>query len=260
VIENRRFLSRAVAWAANEGIGQFIDLGCGMPTVPNTHETGQAIAGDARVVYVDNDPVVVNHLHALLAKGNPGVSVIDGDVRDVAAILVGVGEVLDLSAPSCLMVGYLLHFFTADAARDLVASYAAALAPGSYVVVSVFQAAKDEAADEGLSMYSSKAAQAYSHPLADFASFFGPLELVPPGIVDARHWRPGWDLPKLPPRDNYVIVGVGRKQLPRLLLGHEGQTELEVGAIRLLLDSGKAEYEVEHAAEIEAAARLPPAA
>ena len=212
VIENRQFLSRAVTWAANDGIGQFIDLGCGMPTAPNTHESAQAIKGAARVVYVDNDPVVVNHLDALLAKGNPGVSVVDGDVRDAAAVIDRVGEVLDLSAPSCLVVGYLLHFFTADAARELMASYAAALAPGSCVVISVFQAAKSAAADEGLSMYASKAAQAYSHPLPDVASFFGPMELVPPGMVDARQWRPGWELPNVPLRDNYVVVAVARKQ------------------------------------------------
>src|SRR5215469_10833812 len=106
VPENRQFLSRAATWVANQGIGQFIDLGCGMPTAPNTHESARAIIDDARVVYVDNDPVVVNHLLALLAKGNPGVTVVDGDVRDVAAVLDTVGEVLDLSAPTCLVVGY----------------------------------------------------------------------------------------------------------------------------------------------------------
>ena len=135
--ENRQFLARGVTWAAHQGISQFIDLGSGLPTAPNTHESAQAVVGDARVVYVDNDPVVVAHLRALLAQGNPGVSVVDGDVRDVPAILDGVCTSLDLSAPACLVVGYLLHFFTAGAARDLVTRYAAALAPGSYVVLSV---------------------------------------------------------------------------------------------------------------------------
>jgi O-methyltransferase involved in polyketide biosynthesis len=207
--ENRQFIARAVTWAANQGIGQFIDLGCGMPTAPNTHESAQAIIGDARVAYVDNDPVVVSHLRALLAQGNPGVSVVAGDVRDVPAILDGVRADLSLSAPTCLVVGYLLHFFTADAARDLVAGYMAALAPGSCVVLSVLHATS-QAARDSLSTYSSEAAPVYSHPVPEIASFFGPLELVPPGLVDARKWHPDWALPSLPPRENQVIAGVAR--------------------------------------------------
>lgn len=211
-VENRQFLARAVTWAANQGVGQFIDLGCGLPTVPNTHESAQALIGDARVAYVDNDPVVVNHLKALLAKGNSGVWVVNGDVRDVAAILGGVRSGLDLSEPVCLVAGYLLHFFTADAARDLVATYAAALAPGSYLVLSVLHA-DGEAADEGLGAYSSEAAPVYSHSVPEIASFFGTLELVLPGVVDARQWHPGWEFPNLPPRDSQVVVGVARRQL-----------------------------------------------
>lgn len=212
-VENRQFLSRAVTWVANQGIGQFVDLGCGLPTEPNTHESAQAVSGDARVAYVDNDPVVVNHLRALLAKGNPGVSVVDGDARDVAAILDGVRATVDLSAPACLIAGYLLHFFPADAARDLAARYVAALAPGSYLVVSVIHAAETEAAEEGLGMYSSKAAPIYSHPLPEIAGFFDGLELVPPGLVQARQWHPGWELPDPPPRDtHHVVAGVARKQ------------------------------------------------
>jgi O-methyltransferase involved in polyketide biosynthesis len=210
-VENRQFLARAVGWAARQGVGQFIDLGSGLPTAPNTHESAQAVLPRARVVYVDNDPVVVNHLNALLAKGNPGVSVVDGDVRDVAAVLDRAGASLDLSDPVCLVVGYLLHFFTADAARDLVASYTSALSPGSYLVLSVLHA-DSQAADEGLNAYSSQAAPVYSHPLPEIASFFGSLELVPPGLVEARQWHPGRELPDLASQDSQVIVGVARKQ------------------------------------------------
>jgi O-methyltransferase involved in polyketide biosynthesis len=206
--ENRQFIARAVTWAANQGIGQFIDLGCGLPTTPNTHESAQAIIGGARVVYVDNDPVVVSHLRALLAQGNPGVSVVDGDVRDVAATLDGVRASLDLSKPACLVAGYLLHFFTAGAARDLVARYTAALAPGSLVALSVLHA-DSPAADESLGTYSSEAAPVYSHPVPEIASFFGPLELVPPGVVDARQWHPSLAR-NLPPRESQVIAGVAR--------------------------------------------------
>jgi hypothetical protein len=95
--DNRQFLARAVAWAANQGIRQFIDLGCGMPTAPNTHETARAIAPDARVVYLDNDAVVLSHLRALTAKGDPGLTVVDGDVRETAAILDAAAAGTDLS-------------------------------------------------------------------------------------------------------------------------------------------------------------------
>ena len=210
-VENRQFLSRAVTWAANQGIGQFIDLGCGLPTSPSTHESAQAIDGDARVVYVDNDPAVVDHLPALLAKGAPGVRFVDSDVRDVAAVLDGARAALDLSTPVCLVAGYLLHFFTADAGRDMMGGYAAALAPGSCLVLSVLQG-DGEAADEGMKTYSSRAAPVYNHPVPEVVSFFGPLELVPPGLVEARHWDAGSCLPNSPPRGNHVIGGIGRKR------------------------------------------------
>jgi hypothetical protein len=96
------------------------------------------------------------------------------------------------------------------AARDLVARYVAALAPGSYVVLSVGRA-DAEPAKAGFSTYSSGAAQVYNHSVSDFASFFGALELVPPGVVDARGWRPGWEqVVHLGPRDGQAIVGVAR--------------------------------------------------
>ncbi|MGH3251814.1 MAG: SAM-dependent methyltransferase [Trebonia sp.] len=210
VRENRQFLSRAVAWAANQGIGQFVDLGCGMPTAPNTDESARAIIADARVAYVDNDPVVLNHLRARLAKGRPGVTVVSGDVRDVAAILGAVRTGIDLSAPVCLLMGALLHFFPPQAARDLVASYVTALAPGSCLALSVGRG-DGEASKRAFGTYSEGAARAYNHPAAEFASFFGPLDLVPPGVVDARRWRPGWEQPiSLPSRDGQTIAAVAR--------------------------------------------------
>jgi O-methyltransferase involved in polyketide biosynthesis len=208
--ENRQFLARAVAWAANQGISQFIDLGCGMPTAPNTHETARAIAAGARVAYVDNDAVVLSHLRALAPEGDPGVTVVDGDVREAGTILGAVAAGIDLAAPACLLMGFLPHFFSPDAARDLVARYVAALAPGSYVVLSAGRA-DDEAAKQGFSAYSSGGTRVYNHSVPEFASFFGPLELVPPGVVDAREWRPDWEQPvHFPPREGQVIAGVAR--------------------------------------------------
>jgi O-methyltransferase involved in polyketide biosynthesis len=207
--ENRQFLARAVTWAAQQGVGQFIDLGCGMPTVPNTHGTAQKVNPAVRVAYVDDDPVVLAHLRALAAHGNPGVTVAAGDVREPDVILDAVAAGVDLSAPVFLMMGFLLHFFPPDAARDLVARYVRALAPGSYVVLSVGRGDSDEA-DKGFGSYSS-AIEVHNHSVADFTSFFGDLELVPPGVVDSRVWRPGTDqVEQLPPREGQVIVGVGR--------------------------------------------------
>ena len=208
--ENRQFLARAVTWAANQGIRQFVDLGCGMPTAPNTHQSARAVAADTRVAYVDNDPVVLSHLRALAAKGNPDVTVIDGDVRETDKIVDAIAAGVDLSAPVCLLMGFLLHFFAPDAAQDLVARYTAALAPGSYVGLSVGRADSDRTS-AGFGAYSAAAVQVYNHSVPEFASFFGSLDLVPPGMVDAREWRPGWEQPvHLPPRDGQVIVGVAR--------------------------------------------------
>jgi SAM-dependent methyltransferase len=208
--ENRQFLARAVTWAANQGVRQFIDLGCGMPTAPNTHESAAEIIDDARVVYIDNDPVVLSHLEARLAKGNPAVTVVDGDVRDVEKILDAIRTGIDLSAPACMLMGSLLHFFTPDEARDLVARYVEVLAPGSYLVLSVGRG-DGEGSKKAFGTYSAGAARAYNHPVAEFASFFGPLEVVPPGVVDARLWHPGWpEAPHLAPRDGQSVVGVAR--------------------------------------------------
>jgi O-methyltransferase involved in polyketide biosynthesis len=209
--ENRQFLARATTWAAEHGISQFIDLGCGMPTAPNTHQRAQAVDPGAHIAYVDIDAVVLAHLRALAGQGNPGVTVIDGDVRQVEVILGAVTVGIDLSRPVCLSMGALLHFFPPDDARDLVARYVTALAPGSYVVLSVGRADGDEES-RGFGTYSSAgAAQVYNHSVADFTSFFGPLTLVPPGVIDAREWRPDGDQPvPPPPRPGQALVGVAR--------------------------------------------------
>jgi len=179
-----------------------------MPTQPNTHESARAVNDRARVAYVDNDPVVLSHLHARFAKGDPGITVVDGDVREPAAILAAVSAGIDLARPACLMLGYLLHFSAPQAARDLVAAYASALAPGSYVVISVVRADRADA-DEGFSGYSKTVAQVYNHTAADFASFFGALPLVPPGAVDARQWHPSWEgAVDLKKREGHVMAGV----------------------------------------------------
>ena len=210
-IENRAFLSRSAIWAATQGISQFIDLGCGLPTVPNTHESVQAVTSTARVTYVDNDPVVIRHLEALFAQGNPGVSVVDADVADVKSVLDGARDHLDLSAPVCLIIGYLLHFYPAEAARELVGRYAAALAPGSFLVLSVLHYDGD-AADEGQRTYSSEVASLYMHTVPEITSFFGLLDLVAPGVADTRQWHQDQAPVPVPSRAGFVLAGIARKR------------------------------------------------
>jgi S-adenosyl methyltransferase len=208
--ENRQFLSRAVGWMARQGIDQFIDIGCGLPTQPNTHESARTVRPEVMVAYVDNDPVVIGHLNALVAKGSPGIGVLAGDVREPDRVLDGVAEITDLAKPAGLILGSLLHFISPDQARDLVARYAAALAVDSYLVVSAARM-DSSGADGGYGEYSRNVTAVYNHSAADFARFLGPLELVPPGIVDARRWHPALGEPAAPPpRDAYMLAAVAR--------------------------------------------------
>lgn len=210
VRENKQFLDRVVGWAAGEGIGQFIDIGCGMPTTPSTHGTARAHNPGTRVAYVDTDPIVLSHLRGLPTREQAGLTILDGDVREVDDVLAGVSEGLDLSVPSCLVMAALLHFFPVEAGRELVARYAAALAPGSYVVLTM-GLADGPAADRFFGLYNKGAAPLYKHSAQDFASFFGDLPLLPPGIADARTWRPNWPVVPVPPkREGEMIVGVAR--------------------------------------------------
>jgi hypothetical protein len=130
------------------------------------------------------------------------------------AILGAVAAGIDLAAPACLLMGFLPHFSAPGATRDLVARYVAALAPGSYIVLSAGRA-DSEATAKGFGVYSAGATQVYNHSVPEFASFFGSLELVPPGVVDAREWPPDWEQPvHLPPRAGQVIAGIASQLVP----------------------------------------------
>jgi O-methyltransferase involved in polyketide biosynthesis len=210
VRENKQFLERAITWAAREGIGQFIDVGCGLPTTPSTHGSARVVNPDARVAYVDTDQIVLSHLRGLPAREQVGLTIVDGDARDVDKVLAAVSDGLDLSVPSCLIMAALLHFFPVETGRDLVARYAAALAPGSCVVLTM-GLADGAAADRFFNLYSKGPSPLYKHSAEDFASFFGDLPLLPPGVADARSWRPGWPLVSVPPkREGEMIVGVAQ--------------------------------------------------
>jgi S-adenosyl methyltransferase len=181
-----------------------------MPTAPSTHETALALRPDARVAYVDNDAVAVSHLRAVAAKGSPGVTAVAGDVGNPDAILGAVSAGLDPAAPTCLIMGLLLHFYDPGMARSLVARYSAALMPGSFVIISMAHG-NGEDGDRWFSAYSAGPAPARNYSVAEITALFDGTELVPPGVVDARQWHPGWsDLPALPFRTGQAICGVGR--------------------------------------------------
>jgi S-adenosyl methyltransferase len=135
--ENRAFLIEAVGWAARQGIGQFVDLGAGLPASPSVHQAARAVLPAARVAYVDIDPVVLSHARALLATVD-GVAAVDADLRDPAAVLghQDLRAVINPGRPVCVILGAVVHFLDPGAARALTARYASLMAPGSCLVLS----------------------------------------------------------------------------------------------------------------------------
>jgi len=191
---NRDFLVRVVRFLRDQGIRQFLDIGTGLPTSPNTHEIAQDGHPDARVIYVDNDPVVFVRAEALLVE-NERIGVVRSDLRDVDAVLSEAGKHLDLSKPVALMFIAVLHCITdAEDPAGIAARYMAALAPGSYVVISH---STDEFEHERTHQASAAAMERGAVWLPRgkdaIAAMFNGLDLVDPGLVLAPYWRPDTD-------------------------------------------------------------------
>jgi hypothetical protein len=194
--ENRRFLGRAVSYLAGEaGIRQFLDIGTGLPTADNTHEVAQAIAPATRVVYVDNDPMVMVHARALLTSAPEGMTAyLEADLREPAKILAhpDLRATLDFDRPIGLMLVAVLHFIHgAGAGQPIVRELLAALPPGSYLVAS--NATKDVLPPEIAAVYDRMLAAGqtdiWPRDLAEFGALFEGLELVAPGVVPVNEWR-----------------------------------------------------------------------
>jgi O-methyltransferase involved in polyketide biosynthesis len=207
--ENRQFLGRAVSFVARRGVRQFIDVGAGLPTALNTHDIARRLAPEARVAYVDNDPVVIAHARSLLAS-RPGVIVVAGDMREPEGILADAGlvDVIDLTEPVCVILSAILHFADPAAARDVAAAFIHASAPGSYLIISVGSGAPSEG-DNFTSAYT--AARIHIHSQQEIEGFFGDLELVPPGVVPVRRWHGDGTPLHVTPRTATFVAGVGRK-------------------------------------------------
>ena len=211
VRENRAFVTQAVNWAARQGTGQFIDLGAGLPASPAVHQAARTVMPTARVAYVDIDPVVLSHARALLATSD-GVTAVAADLRDPGAVLADpeLRAVIDPALPVCVILGAVLHFMDAGAARTVTGGYARLMAPGSCLVISV--ACHD---DEGLGKQLAQeytAAAWHNHMPADVTSFFAGLELVGPGVTEAQTWRAWMPQPVLRHREGHVLAGVARRQ------------------------------------------------
>lgn len=193
---NREFLGRAVEFAARHGLRQFVDIGTGIPAVGSTNQVAQRVAPDARVVYVDNDPIVATHARALLASHPVGhTSVVEADLRDPASILdhPGLRAAVDLAQPVALMLVAVLHFVRdEDGAAEIVRTLRDALAPGSALILSHGSPdfATRESAAEGARIYRNASAPLVLRERAAIEPFFGDFEFAGPGLVQLPLWRP----------------------------------------------------------------------
>ena len=195
--EKRAFLRRVVQYLAGEaGISQFLDVGTGLPTAGNTHEVAQSVNPAARVVYVDNDPLVLAHARALLTTtAEGGTRYLHVDMHDQDALIGGAGELLNLDRPvAVLFIGVLGHVNDTGHARDLVSGLMARMAPGSHLTIADGYApevaekmglarAEQEYADTGAVPYHNRTPD-------EVAEFFAGLEWVPPGFVPMATWHP----------------------------------------------------------------------
>jgi len=192
---NRAFLRRAVTYLTREaGIRQFLDIGTGIPSANNTHEVAQSVVSDSRIVYVDNDPVVLAHARALLTSTPDGATdYIDADLRQAEQILAKAAQTLDFSKPVAVMLMAILqHLSDADDPYRVVGTLMAAVPPGSYLVIS--HPAKDIHAAEMAAMAAQlnkmMAEKVTFRAEAEVAPFFAGLELVEPGVTNVPDWRP----------------------------------------------------------------------
>ncbi|MFF3749168.1 SAM-dependent methyltransferase [Streptomyces sp. NPDC002018] len=191
---NRAFMHRATRWLAGPaGVRQFLDIGTGIPTEPNLHQIAQEVAPDSRVVYTDNDPIVLRHAEALLRSTPGGVTeYVQADVREPEAIVEAAGKILDLDRPVALSLVALLHFIPdEDGAYELVRRLLDPLPSGSYLVLSHATGDFDrENADQARELYQRRALTLALRSRERFAAFFEGLDLVEPGVSLATDWRP----------------------------------------------------------------------
>ncbi|MFG1703743.1 SAM-dependent methyltransferase [Nonomuraea sp. M3C6] len=211
--ENRAFLRRAVRYMARQGIRQFIDIGSGLPTVGNTHEIAQEIVPDARVVYVDNDPVVLQHGRAILAT-DVNTTVAAADMRHPAEVLghPETVKLIDFHEPVGVLMIAMTHFLTMDERPSIMGHLRDALPSGSHLTAT--HVTRDghsaDAVAQIETVYAATPTPIYFREHAEVARFFDGFDLVDPGLVTIDTWRPDPDDPA-PAATKWLYGGVGRK-------------------------------------------------
>jgi hypothetical protein len=219
--ENRQFLARAVSYVARQGVAQFIDVGAGLPASPATHEIAALVSPDARVAYVDNDPVAISHTAALLAS--PGrVAAVPGDVRRPEEILAtpALTALIDTGQPFGLILAVVLDYVEPARAAEIMMAFRDAMPTGSFLILSIgINNNTPDLARDVIKAY--RAAQVHLHSREQVAGYFAGLEIVEPGLVEARRWRPALPLDDDGPRPADLLAGVGRKPLRSLARDYE---------------------------------------
>jgi hypothetical protein len=193
---NRRFMQRATRVVAEAGIRQFLDIGTGIPTEPNLHQVAQAVAPESKVVYADNDPIVLRHAEALLRGSAEGTTnYLHADVRDHGTIMGLAAQSLDLGQPVSLSLVALTHYLgdaeDGDDVYGLLKRYVEFLAPGSYLILSqVTPDLNPEAIAKAAEHFRRSGTPFHPRSLAEFSRFFHGLELLGPGVIPVSGWRP----------------------------------------------------------------------
>ncbi|MBF8184517.1 SAM-dependent methyltransferase [Nonomuraea sp. K274] len=208
---NRLFLRRVVRFLAGEaGIGRFLDLGAGLPTMENVHEVAQKVRPEAEVVYVDNDPVALAHARALLATTG-ATHVVEGDLYEPEPILAEADSLMGLDQPVAVMMLAMLHFVPDGDAHRIVRTVMDAMPPGSYLVIS--HIGDTPQLQKAAAFYSASGTGAVLRSPERIAEFLDGLELVPPGAVPLPEWRPDESVPALDRVTGMAATcGVGRKR------------------------------------------------
>ncbi|MEW9533874.1 SAM-dependent methyltransferase [Microbispora sp. NPDC049125] len=211
----RRFLTRAVQYLAGEaGIRQFLDIGTGLPSADNTHQVAQRLAPESRIVYVDNDPLVLVHAQALLTSTSEGVTdYIEADVRDPERILEAAAATLDFNRPIALMMlGIMGQLPDEDDPASIITRLLDALPPGSYLAL-CDGTDTSEALNHAIGVYNVNSASSYHlRSPQRIAAFFEGLDVVEPGVVTTSQWRPGDVSVENGHHEVDAICGVGRKR------------------------------------------------
>lgn len=215
--ENRKFLGRAVRFLAEQGVRQFIDIGAGLPSGNSVHEVAAEVSPDARVVYVDHDPVAVAHARALLTGSGRDVAVVQRDMRDPDSILEhpDTRALIDFTRPVGILLLAVLHFLPdSDDPEGVVAKLCARMAPGSYLVVSYLGSGDEKWNDKvavSKRVYQDASQSYFPRGRDRVARFFEGLELVEPGLVTVAEWRAITPTEQVRRATEYGFAGVARK-------------------------------------------------